>query len=319
MTTDLGTGVIIPAITPLDEAGDVDPASLRDLLDHLLGHGVHGVFVLGTCGEFGFLTDAQREQVVTTTVEHVAGRVPVLVGVSDTGTARAIAQARRLLPLGADAAVATVPFFAETGEAEIAEHFRRLKAAIGPVPLFAYENPPRVNGASIPVPLALDLAAEGVLAGIKDSSGDTDRLVRTLAGRDARGLSGFRVLSGSEVEAAAALRAGADGLVPGLGNVDPAGYVELMGTARTDPSGSDALQERLRSLFAMVAIPTVAPMGGSSRALGAFKAAARLLGVIAQDRCAVPSVLYRDADRDRVAALLAAHGPVAAAARTVSP
>ncbi|MFC0673283.1 dihydrodipicolinate synthase family protein [Brachybacterium hainanense] len=325
MSASLGTGVIIPVLTPLDPGGEVDEASLRRLLDHLLDHGVDGVFLLGTSGEFGFLTDAQRVAVVTATVRHVDGRVPVLVGISDTATARAIEQARLLLPLGADAAVATAPFFAETGPLEIGEHFRRIAEAIGDVPLLAYENPPRVNGMSIPVPLLLDLAAEGVIAGVKDSSPDQGHLLSLLAGRSARGLSALRVLSGSETAAAAAIRAGADGLVPGLGNVDPGGYVELLRLARAGDPGADALQARLTALFGIVDIAPQAPMGGSSRALGAFKAACRLLGVIAEDRCAVPSVLLGEADRAAVAAVLAAHGPAGAAAgsaraaRTVGP
>lgn len=308
MKQPLGTGVIIPVCTPLNVSDEVDEDSLRRLLDHLIDHGVHGVFVLGTTGEFGFLTDAQRALVVATAVEHVAGRVPVLVGVSDMASERAIDQARALLPLGADAAVATAPFFAATGPMEMAEHFRRIKAAIGSTPLFGYENPPRVNDTSIPAQLVLDLAEEGTFTGFKDSSGDPEYLAELLRGREERGLETFRVLSGSETHAVDALRAGADGLVPGLGNVFPAEYVELCATAVSHASQADDLQERLRKLFTMVGIPTKETMGGSSRALGAFKAALRMRGVIEDDRCAPPSVIYSDEDRTEIAALLAAHG-----------
>src|SRR5690606_25107210 len=218
----IGTGVVIPLCTPLRSDGGIDSPSLRRHLDHLIDHGVDGVFALGTCGEFGFLTDEQRVEVVRTTVDQVAGRVPVLVGVSDTASERAAAQVRLLMGLGADAAVATAPFFAETGPAEIAAHFRRIKQELGELPLYGYENPPRVNGVSIPVETVLDLAADGTFAGFKDSSGDLDYLGALLAGRDERGLGHFRILSGSETLAAESLRAGADGLVPGLGNVDPA-------------------------------------------------------------------------------------------------
>jgi 4-hydroxy-tetrahydrodipicolinate synthase len=205
--------------------------------------------------------------------------------------------------------VATAPFFAATGPLEIAEHFRRIKEALGETPLFGYENPPRVNGVSVPADVVLSLAADGTFTGYKDSSGDQGYLERILAGRRERGIEGFRVLSGSEVRAIDALQAGADGLVPGLGNVDPAGYVALHESARRDPEGAAALQERLRRLFEIVGIGTHAPMGGSSRSLGAFKAALRLLGVIEEDRCAIPSVPYDEADRSQVNALLRQHGP----------
>ncbi|MCT1776280.1 dihydrodipicolinate synthase family protein [Brachybacterium sp. p3-SID957] len=310
-TRPVGTGVIIPVCTPLGADDDIDTASLRRHLDHLIAGGVHGVFVLGTSGEFGFLTDRQRELVVRTTVDQVAGRVPVLVGISDMASERAIEQAHLLIPLGADAVVATAPFFAATGHGEMLTHFRRIKQAAGDVPVYGYENPPRVNDTSIPVDVVLDLAADGTFAGFKDSSGDLEYLRAILAGRAARRLSNFHVLSGSETDALAALRAGADGLVPGLGNIDPAGYVSLMEHALCDGDRAQKEQERLQRLFSIVEIPTHTPMGGSSRALGAFKTAIKQLGHFADDRCAPPSVLFDDADRSVVAEILAAHGPSA--------
>lgn len=115
-------------------------------------------------------------------------------------------------------------------------------------------------------------------------------------------------MSGSETHAVDALRAGADGLVPGLGNVFPAEYVELFETVSSDAEGADELQARLRELFGIVRVPTRQEMGGSSRALGAFKAALRLLGVVDDDRCAPPSVVYDDIDRAEIASLLVTHG-----------
>jgi len=307
--------VVIPVCTPLTPQNEIDALSLRRHLDHLIDSGVDGVFVLGTSGEFGFLTDRQRADVVREAVDHVDGRVPVLVGVSDTSSERAAEQVRMLMHLGgrgADGAVATAPFFAATGQLEIAAHFRRIKQELGNLPLFGYENPSRVNGTSIPVGTVLELAADGTFAGFKDSSGDLAYLKAILAGRRERGLDGFLVLSGSETAAAAALRLGADGLVPGLGNVDPAGYVRLQAAAGVDDVTCDAEQQRLKELFAIVSIPTHLPMGGSSQALGAFKAAMRLLGLIDDDRCAPPSVLFDDDDRAQVAALVRAHGPAPA-------
>lgn len=313
MNENLRRGVIVPVCTPLTADEEIDRPSLQRLLDHLIDGGVHGLFLLGTTGEFGFLTDAQRASVVETAVRHVNGRVPVLVGVSDMASQRAIAQARALLPLGADGAVATAPFFAATGPLEMAEHFRRIKRAIGDLPLFGYENPPRVNDTSIPADLVLELAAEGTFAGFKDSSGDPGYLSAILRGRAEQGLEDFVVLSGSETHAVDAMQAGADGLVPGLGNVFPAEYVELFEVASRAPRRAEQVQQRMRDLFAIVQITTVAGMGSSSRALGAFKAALRLRGVIADDRCAPPSVLFEDEDREQVAELLRAYGvPIAA-------
>lgn len=304
-------GVVIPVCTPLVGDGlSVDEVSLRRHLDRLERAGVRGVFVLGTSGEFGFLTDQQRRQVVEIAVDEVGGRLPVLVGISDTATARTVAQAEMLIPLGADAVVATAPFFAASGPMEIAEHFRGIRRAVGSTPVFAYENPGRVNGHSIPADLAIELAAEGAIDGVKDSSGDRDYLETLLRGREQQGLGSLSILSGSEVDAAHAMRSGADGLVPGLGNVDPQGYVHLIELVHAGQlAEAEREQERLRSLFGIVSIRTGAPMGDSSRALGAFKAAMRMLGAIDHDPCAPPSVRLDDGDRQLIKKILVEYGP----------
>ena len=149
---------------------------------------------------------------------------------------------------------------------------------------------------------------------MKDSSGDQAYLEALLHGRDCGGLRSLSILSGSEVEADRAMLAGADGLVPGLGNVDPHGYVQLVDhLARGQVDDARAVQERLRNLFGIVSIETVEQMGGSSRALGAFKAAMRMLGAIDHDPCASPSVPLDDEDRDRVKEILVQFGPGVAA------
>lgn len=131
-----------------------------------------------------------------------------------------------------------------------------------------------------------------------------------LRGRRQQGLDGFGILSGSEVDADWALLAGADGLVPGLGNVDPRGYIDLLQLARDgDVERAAAEQERLRRLFGIVSIPTGEPMGDSSRALGAFKAAMKMLGAIAHDPCAPPSIRLGEEDRRRIEQILQEHGP----------
>lgn len=308
-------GVVIPVCTPLVEDGlSIDEKSLRRHLTRLDHAGVSGAFVLGTSGEFGFLTDEQRRQVVKIAVDEVGGRLPVLIGISDTATARAVSQADMLIPLGADAMVATAPFFAASGPMEIAEHFRGIRRAVGEIPLFAYENPGRVNGHSIPADLAIELAAEGTIQGVKDSSGDQEYLEALLRGRERHGLSSLSILSGSEVDADKAMHCGADGLVPGLGNVDPHGYVRLVEFMQVgDVENAQREQERLRLLFDIVSIETGVPMGDSSRALGAFKAAMRMLGAIDHDPCAPPSVRLDDGDRQRIKQILVEYGPEAVA------
>ncbi|MBC7274182.1 MAG: dihydrodipicolinate synthase family protein, partial [Streptomyces sp.] len=282
------TGVVPPVCTPLTPDREVDVASLLALVDHLVAGGVHGLFVLGSTSETAYLTDRQRELVVTQTVRRAGGRLPVLAGAIDLTTPRVLDQVARVSAAGADAVVVTAPFYTRTHPAEIARHFR-LVARSSPVPVIAYDIPAAVHS-KLPSELVLELAAEGVLAGLKDSSGDLAGFRRVVTGaRTHPALTGFSVLTGSEALVDAALAMGADGAVPGLANVDPHGYVRLYRLHRAgDLDLARAEQERLCALLGMVGVGDPARMGGSSSALGAFKAALHLRGVIACPATAEP-------------------------------
>ncbi len=299
-------GVVPPVITPLTPTGEVDTASLRRLVAHLIGAGVHGLFLLGSSGEAAYLTDAQRRTALETAVDATAGRMPVLAGVIETTTARVLERAADAVSAGADALVATTPFYARTHPVEIADHFRRVRDGAG-LPLFAYDIPVAVH-TRLPRDTVLDLAADGTLTGLKDSSGDEGSLRRLLLGLRRRA-AGFTVLTGSELTVDGALLAGADGVVPGLGNVDAAGYVRLYDAARAgDWAGARAEQDRLAALFALTEAGDPALMGAGSSALGAFKAAARLLGLIDCAATAAPQVPLDEAAVDRVRARLTEAG-----------
>ncbi|MEV4439927.1 dihydrodipicolinate synthase family protein [Streptomyces sp. NPDC049577] len=273
-------GVVPPVCTPLKASGEVDTRSLGSLVAHLLRAGVHGVFALGTSGEAAFLGDAQRRVVVRTVVEAVGGRVPVLAGVIGTSTGPVLEHARAAAELGADALVVTAPFYAAAHPSEVMDHYRRVRAAVD-LPVIAYDIPSHVH-TKLTAAVLLPLAEDGTLAGLKDSSGDLGALRRLLVELRRRRLGDrFAVLTGSELTVDAALLAGAHGVVPGLGNVDPAAYVRLYEHGRAGRwAEAAAEQDRLAELFRLVETGDPAEMSGGSSALGGFKAALRLLGVI---------------------------------------
>ncbi|PAZ09708.1 dihydrodipicolinate synthase family protein [Streptomyces sp. SA15] len=302
------TGVVPPVCTPMTSDREVDVPSLHRLIDHLVNGGVHGLFVLGTTSEAAYLTDRQRRLVVETTVAHVAGRVPVLAGAIDMTTPRVLDRIASAAAVGADAVVVTAPFYTRTHPAEIARHYR-LVAAASPVPVLAYDLPVAVH-TKLPADLVLSLAAEGVVAGLKDSSGDLGAFREVVTGaREHPDITGFSVLTGSELIVDAALAVGADGAVPGLANVDPRGYVRLDALCRAgDWAGARVEQERLCALFGMVGVGDPGRMGGSSSAIGAFKAALHLRGVIDCPATAEPQVPLDGAEVERVGKFLAAAG-----------
>ncbi|MGW5639055.1 dihydrodipicolinate synthase family protein [Streptomyces sp. NPDC003832] len=302
------TGVVPPVCTPLTPDHEVDVHSLMRLVDHLIDAGVNGLFVLGSSSEAAFLTDHQRRLVVETVARHVDGRLPVLAGVIDMTTPRVLDHVSRVTAAGADAVVATAPFYAATHPAEIARHYR-LIAAESPVPVIAYDIPSAVH-TKLPAAVVLELAAEGVLAGLKDSSGDLAGFREIAAGVRARpGITGFSLLTGSELFVDAALALGADGAVPGLANVDPHGYVRLDRLHRSgDLHRARAEQERLCALFGMVRVGDPARTGPGSSALGAFKAALHLRGVIDCPVTAPPQTPLTPEEVEEVGKFLATAG-----------
>ncbi|MGW0585874.1 dihydrodipicolinate synthase family protein, partial [Streptomyces sp. NPDC002920] len=252
------TGVVPPVCTPLTPDREVDVPSLRRLVDHLVSGGVDALFVLGSTSEVAFLTDRQRRLVVETVVEQVSGKLPVLAGVIDMTTPRMLDHVGAVTAAGADAVVATAPFYARTHPAEISRHYR-LIAERATVPVIAYDIPVAVH-TKLPAGLVLELAADGVLAGLKDSSGDLGGFREVVTG--ARVLPGFTTLTGSELIVDAALALGAHGAVPGLANVDPHGYVRLDRLCRSgDVERARTEQERLCALFGMVTVGDPARMG----------------------------------------------------------
>lgn len=296
------SGVIPPVCTPLTPEGEVDAGSLARLVDHLLAGGVDALFVLGSSSEVAYLTDAQRKVVLDTVVGHVGGQVPVLAGVIDMTTPRVLAHVRVAVAAGVSGLVATAPFYTRTHPAEIRTHFRAV-AAGGGVPLYAYDLPVSVH-TKLSAELLLELAAEGVLAGVKDSSGDDGGLRQVILRREAP----FSVLTGSEVTVDSALWMGADGVVPGLGNVDPHGYVNLVRAAALgDWEAARREQERLVRLFEIVHVGGTR-MGGSSSGLGAFKAALHLRGVIDHPATAMPQTPLNDDEIGRIGKHLATAG-----------
>lgn len=205
------TGVIPPVVTPLTADGEIDRPSLERVVGHLLDGGVSGLFVLGSSGETAYLTPGRQDEVIEVITSACAGQVPVLVGAIETTTDRAIERARAAEGLGADAVVATAPFYTRTHPTEIDRHFRDIAAALD-LPVLAYDVPVCVHSKLDPE-LLLPLAADGVLAGVKDSSGDDGSFRRLAIG--ARELPEFSVLTGHELVVDAMMLAGADGSVPG--------------------------------------------------------------------------------------------------------
>ncbi|NUT72403.1 dihydrodipicolinate synthase family protein [Pseudarthrobacter sp. C4D7] len=300
------SGVIPPVLTPRHADGSIDTASLQNLTRHLLDGGVSGLFVLGSSGEVPYLTDAERSLVVSTIADTNAGAVPLIVGANEQTTNRVIDEAKKVIDLGADAIVVTSMYYAIGNADETETHFRNIHAAVG-VPVFAYDVPVRTHY-KLPTDLLVRLGRDGVIAGVKDSSGDDVSFRQLLLA--ARDIDNFDIFTGHEVVVDGALLGGAQGVVPGLGNVDPRGYRNLVDAAAAgDWTKAAAEQDRLADLFEIVYTPKGRVSGGAA-GLGAFKTALQIMGVIESNTMSVPMQALNEEETTAIKVILERTGLV---------
>lgn len=299
------SGIVPPVLTPLHADRSLDLESLARLVEHLIGAGVDGLFALGSSGEVAFLSDEDRGIVINEIVKLAKGRVPVYAGVIDTQANRVIKHVRQAEAAGVDAVVVTAPFYAICGPNEIEAHFRAIAEATD-LPIIAYDIPVCVHS-KLSSEMLVKLGKDGVLAGVKDSSGDDVSFRRLVVLNKAAG-SPLTLLTGHEAVVDGSFIAGADGCVPGLGNVDPAGYVRMWKAAQSgDWETVRTEQDRLAALFEIVFQPRgkVGPAAG----VGSFKTALELMGVFSSNLMSAPLAPIDDAEsRDDIAAILRTAG-----------
>jgi 4-hydroxy-tetrahydrodipicolinate synthase len=266
-------GMIPPVVTPLTEQGAFDRASAENLYRSMLDVGVNGLFLFGTSGEGPLLNAAQQAEAVEVAVKVAAGRAPVLVGVLEAGTDRAIALARSVKDWGADGLVVCPPFYFPATQADVLAHFRAIREAVD-LPILAYDIPVTTK-VKIELATMLTLAQEGTIVAVKDSSGDMVGFRRLLLKRP----PGLKLFTGAELMVDAVLLQGADGTVPGLGNVAPEAFVKLIAAWREGRMAEVVeIQSAIVRLFEVFLRPDgVLEVG---YALGSMKTALKLRGVI---------------------------------------
>lgn len=220
-------GIIPPMVTPLLGRDTLDHAGLERLIEHILGGGVHGLFILGTTGEAPGLSYALRREFIQRTVAQVAGRVPVLVGITDTSFVESVALARFAAEAGATALVASAPYYFPLGQPELGEYVRHLAAEM-PLPLFLYNMPTHTKVAFEPETVRRAMEIENVI-GLKDSSASMTyfhQIVRLLPARP-----DWTLLIGPEELLAESVLLGGHGGVCGGANLCPRLYVDLYDAA----------------------------------------------------------------------------------------
>ncbi|MBM3944456.1 MAG: dihydrodipicolinate synthase family protein, partial [SAR202 cluster bacterium] len=211
-------GVMVPILTPLTPDKKVDAPSLRRLVRYLVDNGVHGIWASGTTAEFPALNDRERMVSIDVVVQEVAGKVPVIANVSNPSTQLTVDLGMEARESGADAIAATPPYYYSHTPGEMADHFRYIRDQVG-VPLWVYNIPPMVK-TPVPPATVVELAAEGAVEGIKDSSGAGELLAELNIRCDQANVSLYRML-GTTLRITTAQNLGAHGVIPGIANLIP--------------------------------------------------------------------------------------------------
>lgn len=220
------SGSITALATPFTQAGELDLAAWRRLLQRQLDGGTQAVVVAGSTGEAAALYDLEYDTLLRSAVEFVAGRIPVLAGTGLSNTAKTIEQTRRVAALGADAALVVTPPYVRPTQPGLVAHYRAI-ADDGALPVVLYNVPGR-TGCDLLAESVATLVSHERIVGIKEARNDPERMAALLLLRSDR----FAVLSGDDPTALRAMLAGADGVVSVASNVLPGSLRRLCDLAR---------------------------------------------------------------------------------------
>lgn len=289
-------GIIPAVVTPFTPDERVDEVAFRKVLHALIDQGVHGLFPVGTGGEFFALSREEKERLMAVAVEEAAGRVFVMPNVGAITTAASVALARHAEAVGSDAVSVVTPFFLKPSQEELFEHYKAICAAVK-IPVLAYNIPDRTGGVALSVGTVSRLAREVPnFAGIKDSTGDLANAAEIVEACP----PGFRVFMGRDTLIYGALLYGCLGAVAATANVAPGLAVGIYrAVAAGDLPRARALQARLspvRRLFAVGSHPA------------GIKEAMVQLGMLGCGRCRRPTLDPTPAQKDEVRKILKESG-----------
>ncbi|RZF29646.1 4-hydroxy-tetrahydrodipicolinate synthase [Paraburkholderia sp. UYCP14C] len=283
-------GIVPALITPMTSAEEVDEIGLRTLIDRLIDAGVHGLFVLGTNGEFIALSETEKLRIAAIAVEQARGRVPVIAGTGAYATRDVIELNHKMHDVGVDALSVITPYFNGATQQELFIHYERIACGTS-LPVMLYTIPAKA-GVTLNVDTVRRLSEIPNIRGIKDSGGDFDRLVQLIGLRR----DDFAVFTGTDSMILWTLIAGGDGAVAATTNAVPSVVMSIWNNFQAgNIEAARRAQESLRALrdaFALGTMPVV------------LKTAAAMLGMPAGPARS-PAQPLDDAARERLAKALA--------------
>lgn len=258
-------GIVPALLTPFTNKQELNEPATRQLVNHLIDSGVHGIFVLGTNGEFFALSNEEKVRVAQIVIGETNGRVPVIVGTGGNSTKEVIELSKKMEEIGADFLSVVTPYYEPPSQNELITHYQLIAESTS-LPILLYNMPSR-TGISLTPSTVAELSRISNIVGIKDSSGNFDLILQYIEETG----SDFTVLSGSDSLILWTLMAGGDGAVAATANMFPELVTSIYENWKNgDFEKAKRAQQKLRAIrnaSKMATTPSV------------FKKAVELLGI----------------------------------------
>jgi 4-hydroxy-tetrahydrodipicolinate synthase len=237
-------GIIPALLTPLTVQQKVNEHVLRQLANSLIDAGVHGLFALGTNGEFHLLTEEEKLKIAEVLVEEVNGRVPVIVGTGGNSTEEVISLSNKMERLGVDAISIITPYFVTPTQEEVIVHFQKIASSTS-LPILLY-NIPSKTGMSLDPQTVATLAKVDNIIGIKDSSGNFENIKQYIYETKEKD---FSVLAGTDSLILKTLQEGGVGAIAATANMIPEIVVDIYNNwSQGNVDKAEEAQQKLQPL-----------------------------------------------------------------------
>ncbi len=236
-------GSIVALITPMDDNGAVDEASLKNLVEYHILQGTDAIVAMGTTGESATLDEDEHCNVIKLVVNFVGGQIPVIAGTGANSTSEAITLTQRAKQVGADACLLVTPYYNKPTQEGLFLHYKAVAEAVD-IPQILYNVPGRTACDMLPETIG-KLSAIDNIVGVKEATGQLDRLktIRDLCGKD------FAIYSGDDETSCDFCLLGGNGSITVTGNVAPKLVHEMVSAAiQGDDSSAKSIDAKLTGL-----------------------------------------------------------------------
>ena len=218
-------GSIVALVTPMNSDGTIDWQALKDLIEWHINSGSAGIVIVGTTGESATLDVAEHVQVIESSVKIADGRIMVIAGTGANSTKEAIYLTTSAKSAGADAALLVTPYYNKPSQEGLYRHYSNIADEVD-LPQILYNVPSR-TGCDLLSDTVIKLVPHDSIVGLKDATGDLNRLDEILILLQDLKDNEFKLYSGDDPTATQFMLNGGSGTISVTANVVPSSIAEI--------------------------------------------------------------------------------------------